>query len=50
MWVLLNKLYLFGIARLGVGGLVGVADGKDVVELVIGGDVETLEEELALIV
>jgi hypothetical protein len=50
MWVLLDKLYLFGVARLGVGGLVGVADGKDVVKLEIGGDVEALKEELALIV
>ena len=49
-YYLFYELYLRCIAGLGVRGLVGIADGKDVVKLIVGGDVETVEEELALVV
>lgn len=47
---LLDVLHLRGIAGFGCGLLVGVADGEDVIQLVIGGNVKTVEEELTLLV
>ena len=48
--ILLDVLHLRGIARLGGGLFVGIADGEDVIQLVISGNVETIEEELTLLV
>ena len=48
--ILLDVLHLRGIAGLGVGLLVGIANGEDIVQLVISGDVEAVEEELALLI
>ena len=50
LFSLFYELHLRGITRLGIGLFVGIADGNDVVQLVIGGDVETVEEELAFLV
>ena len=48
--ILLDVFNLRSIAGLGVGLLVRVADGEDVVQLVVSGDVEAVEEELAFLV
>jgi hypothetical protein len=47
---LLDILYLRSVARLGVGLFVGITDSDDVVQLIVLGDVKTVEEELALVV
>ena len=47
---LLDVLHLRSIAGLGIGLLVGVADGEDVVQFVVGRDVKTVEEKLAFLV
>ena len=48
--ILFNVLHFGGITGLGIGLFVGVADGDDVVQFVVSRDVETVEEELALLV
>ena len=43
---LFNVLHLRGIAGLGIGLFVRIADGDDIVQFIVFGDVETVEEEL----
>ena len=47
---LLDELHFRGITWLRIGLLVRIADGDDIVQLVVGRDIETVEEELALLV
>ena len=47
--ILLNILHLRGVTGLCVGLFVGVADREDVVQLVVRGDVETIEDFVSLI-
>ena len=48
--LILDVFHFRGIARLGIGLLVRVADGEDVVQLVVSGDIKTVEKELAFLV
>ena len=48
--ILFDIFHFRGITRLGIGLFVGIADGDDVIQLVVGRDVETVEEELALLI
>jgi len=47
---LLDVFHLRRIARLGIGLLIGVADGEDIIQLIVNGDVKAVEEELALLI
>ena len=47
---LLNVLHLRGIAGFGIGLLVRVADGNNIVQLIVGRNVKTIKEELAFLV